>query len=80
MNADAKFDPFVLRHIGILFCHAALDFVGTSHGVDHAGELNECAVPGILDDASAMISDFGIKKRPSKRSQLRQRAFFVDPY
>src|SRR5216684_1107551 len=34
VNADAKFDPFVLRHIGILFCHAALDFVGTSHGVD----------------------------------------------
>jgi hypothetical protein len=57
-----------------------LDFVGTSHGVDHAGELNESAVPGILDDASAMISDFGIKKRLSKNFQLRQRAFFVDPY
>ena len=35
VDADAKFDPFALRHIGILFCHAALDFVGTSHGVDH---------------------------------------------
>src|SRR5216684_6042865 len=80
VNADAKFDPFVLRHIGILFCHAALDFVGTSYGVDHAGEFNESAVPGILDDASAMISDFGIKKRLSKSFQLRQRAFFVDPY
>ena len=80
VNADAKFDPFALRHIGILFCHAALDFVGTSHGVDHAGELNESAVPSILDDTSAMISDFGIKKRLSKSFQLRQRAFFVDPY
>jgi hypothetical protein len=27
-----------------------------------------------------MISDFGIKKRPSKSFQLRQRAFFVDLY
>jgi hypothetical protein len=63
-----------------LFCHAALDFVGTSHGVDHAGELNESAVTGIFDDASAMISDYGIKKRLSKSYQLRQRAFFVDPY
>src|SRR5947207_10438595 len=27
-----------------------------------------------------MISDFGIKKRLSKSFQLRQRAFFVDPY
>ena len=80
VNADAKFDPLVLRHIGILFCHAALDVVGTSHGVDHAGELNESAVPGVLDDASAMISDFGIEKRLSESFQLRQRAFFVDPY
>ena len=80
VNADAKFDPLVLRHIDILFCHAALDFVGTSHGVDHAGELNESAVPGILDDASVMFSDFGIEKRLSESFQLRQRAFFVDPY
>ena len=80
VNADAKLDPLVLRHIGILFGHAALNFDGTSHGVDHAGELNESAVPGILDDASAMISDFGIEKRFSESFQLRQRAFFVDPY
>src|SRR6266478_4123159 len=80
VNADAELDPLVLRHIGILFCQAALDFVGTSHGVDHTGELNESAVPGILDNASAMISDFWIKKRRSKHFQLCQRAFFVDPY
>ena len=55
VNADAKFDPLVLRHIGILFRHAALDFVGTSDGIDHAGELDESAVSGVLDDASAMI-------------------------
>jgi hypothetical protein len=80
VNADAEFDPLVLRHIGILFCHAALDVVGTSHGVDHAGELNESAVAGILHNAPAMITDFGIKKRLSKSFELRQRAFFVDPY
>jgi hypothetical protein len=62
VNANAKFDPLVLRHIGILFRYAALDFVGTSYGVDHAGEFDESAVPGILDNASMMIGDFGIKK------------------
>src|SRR6476660_8910939 len=52
VNADAKFDPLVLRHVDILFGHAALNFVGKSHAVDHAGELSNSAVPGILDDAS----------------------------
>ncbi len=49
-------------------------------GIDHAGELDESAVPGILDDTSVMLSDFGIEKRPSQRFQSRQRAFFVYPY
>jgi hypothetical protein len=80
VNADAKFDPLVLRDVDILFGHAALNFVGASDGIDHAGELDESAVPGVLDDASAMISDFGIKKCLSKSFQLRQRAFLVDPY
>jgi hypothetical protein len=80
IDADAKDDALVLRHSSISFGHTSLNVDGTPNGVDHAGELNESAVPGILDDASAMISDFGVEKRPSESSQLRQRAFFVDPY
>jgi hypothetical protein len=63
-----------------LFCHAALNFDGATYGIYDAPELNESAVPGILDDAPAMITDLGIKKRLSKSFELRQRAFFVDPY
>jgi hypothetical protein len=63
-----------------LFRHAALDFVGASDGVYNACELDESAVPGVLDDTSAIVGDLGIKKRLSKSFQLRQRAFFVDPY
>src|SRR5260221_14448267 len=47
VNADAKFDPLVLRHIGILFRHAALDFVGASDGIDHACGLDERTGPGV---------------------------------
>src|SRR5260221_4622429 len=60
VNADAEFDPLVLRHVDILLGHGALYFGGTSYRVDHAGELGNSAVPGILDDASVMLSDFGI--------------------
>jgi hypothetical protein len=80
VNADTKFDPLDLGHIDILFGHAALNFDGAAYGIYDAPELNESAVPGILDDAPAMITDFWIKKRLSKSFELRQRAFFVDPY
>ena len=80
VNANAKFDPLALRHIDILLGHGALNFDGAAYGIYDAPELNESAVPGILDDAPVMISDFGIKKRLSKSFQLRQRAFFVGPY
>jgi hypothetical protein len=30
--------------------------------------------------SSVFLSDFGIEKRLSESFQLRQRAFFVDPY
>jgi hypothetical protein len=80
VNADAEFDALVLRHVDILLGHTALNFVGTSQCVDHAGELSKSAVPGILDDTSVVLSDFGIEKRPSKSFQSRQRAFFVYPY
>jgi hypothetical protein len=55
MNADAKLDPFVLRHIRILFRHAALDFDRAAYGIYDAAELHESAVPGILDDTSVVI-------------------------
>jgi hypothetical protein len=77
VNADAELDPLVLRRVDILFGHATLNFVGTSYRVDRAGELSNSAVPGILDDTTVMLGDFGIEKRPSNRFQSRQRAFFA---
>jgi hypothetical protein len=60
-----------------MFGHAALNFGGTSYRVDHAGELSNSAVPGILDNTSVMLGDFGIENRSSKRFQSRQRGFLA---
>jgi len=80
VDADAQFDLLDLRYIDILFGCAALNFDGAAYGIYDAAELDESTVPGILDDTSVMLSDFGIEKSSSKRFQSRQRAFFVDPY
>ena len=62
VDADAKFDPLVLRHVGVLLGHAALDFDRAADGIDGAGEFHQHAVAGGLDDAAAMRSDSGINK------------------
>jgi hypothetical protein len=80
VNADPKFDPLIRRHGGILFSRAALDFNRAAYGIYDTAELDESAIPCILDDTSVMLTDFRIEKRFSKSFQLRQRAFFVNPY
>ena len=60
MDADTKFDPLILRHGGILFGHSALDFGGTAHRINSAGELDQHAVAGRLDDPASMGGDGGL--------------------
>jgi hypothetical protein len=77
MNADPKFDPDILRDVGILPGHAALDFDCAPCGVYGASELHEHAIASSLNDAAAMRGDCGIEKRLSERLQTSERAFFV---
>ena len=60
MDADPELDPPVLRHIGVLRRHGALDFDRATRPIDRAGELDQQAIAGGLDDASMMFGDFGI--------------------
>ena len=80
MDADAEFNPAILRQSDILLGHAALNFDGAAYGVYDTAELDKSAVPCILDDTSVMISDFGVEKSSSESFQPGQCAFFVDPY
>ena len=60
MDADAEFDAPLGRQTGIALDHAVLHFDRAAHGVDHAAELDEAAVPSALDDAPMMGVDGGI--------------------
>jgi hypothetical protein len=77
VNADAKFNPGILRYVGVLLSHSALDFDGATNCVYGAGELDQHAVAGSLDNAATMLGDCGVDKRFSESLQLRQRAFLV---
>ena len=54
VDAYPQLDPRILRHIGVLFGHGALDFNGTTDRIHGAGELNQQAVAGGFDDATSM--------------------------
>ncbi len=56
MDADAEFNSDILRDVGILRSHCALDFDGAAGGIDCAGEFHEHAVTCCLDDAASMGS------------------------
>ena len=67
VNADAEFDPWILRYGGILRCHAALDFNRIAHRIDCASKLDQHSVARSLDDATTMRGDCGVNKRFSNR-------------
>ena len=48
MDADAKFDPLILRHAGILLGHAALDFSRATDGINRAGKFTNMPSPVVL--------------------------------
>ena len=62
IDADAKFDTPVRRHINIALEHAALNFNGAAHSVDDADEFHQHAISGRLNDMAAVLGDFGINQ------------------
>jgi hypothetical protein len=77
VDADAEFDPLMLRQGGVLLGHAALDHEGTARGVDGAGKLDQHAVTGGLDDAASMSGYRGVDQGFPGGLEPRQRAFLV---
>src|SRR5207248_6443551 len=60
VDADAELDAALRRQAFVALGHAALDVKRAAQRVDHAAELRQQAVAGVLDDASAVPGDAGI--------------------
>src|SRR5205085_1659018 len=80
VNADAEFDPEIEWHRLVLSGHAALYLHRATRGINGAGELDQHAIAGSLDDADPIGCDCRIDKRLSKHLELGERSFFVPPH
>jgi hypothetical protein len=77
IDAHAKFDAALCRCGGVAGHHLPLHLDRTAHRVDDTAELGKEAVAGSLDDATAMLGDFGITELTANRPQRRERALLI---
>jgi hypothetical protein len=77
MDADTEFNPDLLRNVGVLRGHGALNIDRATDGIDGAGKFHEHAVTRRLDDATTVRSYGGVNSCLSGCFEPRQGAFFV---
>src|ERR1700733_2685100 len=72
MNADAKFDALVRRDPCVALDHAGLHLDRAADRVHHAAELDDRAVAGTLNDASAVGGDSRVDQVAAEAAQARK--------
>jgi hypothetical protein len=77
VDADAKFDPVVVRHGRVLLGHPALDLYGASDRIHGTSKLDQDAIAGRLDDPAAIGGDGGTDERFPDSLEPSQRAFLI---
>src|SRR4030095_16183715 len=73
VHADAQHDVAILRLITIGSGHTLLEIDGALYGVDGAGELDQHAVAGSLEDAALMFADQRVEHILASRLKRGQR-------
>ena len=63
MDADADFDPLVLRRAGTALTHGTLKLYSAPGRIYRTGKLDQQAVACGLHDAPAMLSDLWVYQR-----------------
>jgi len=77
VDADAKADALALRQIGIAVLHPPLHDDRAAHSVDDRGELDQHAVSGGLEDASAVLADQRVDQSAPMALQSGERLFLI---
>jgi len=77
IDADAEADAPVLCDLRLAVEHHPLDFDRAAHRVDDAGEFDQHAVAGGLDDAPSVLADFRIDQLAPVRLEAGERALLV---
>src|SRR5271166_3451711 len=77
INADAKLDAPLVRHLGLAVDHVSLDLGGAAHRVDGTLEFHQHPVAGGLDGAPLVLPDFGFDELPMVRLQPFVRALLI---
>src|SRR5262249_11477324 len=80
VDADPELDPLLWRGARVARGHAALDLGGTSDAIDHARELGEKAVPGVLYCPAAVHGDLRIDQFPEVRGEPFVRPLLTHPH
>ncbi len=80
IDADPENDPLVVRDVRIAPQHRALHFHGKRDSIDHAGEFEQHAVAGGLDDAAVMLRYRRVDQLPAMRLQRGERTDLVDAH
>jgi len=74
---DAQFDAPVRRDAGVPLGHRLLHRDRAAHRIDGAGELDQPAIAGGLDDATVVLGDLRIDEIMPQRFEAFVRAFLV---
>jgi hypothetical protein len=77
IDADAKLDAALARDTVIAQRHLALQFDRAAHRIDDAREFDQQPVAGRLDNAAAMLGNFGVHQFAPGYLERRERALLV---
>ena len=80
VTAGLEFDATVRRQWFIALGQSRLHLGCAAQRVDNAGELDQEAVAGGLDEAAVVLGDFRIDEFAPQRLEAFERAFLVRPH